>query len=190
MSRVGKKPIPLLKEVEVRLEGGILTVKGPKGSLEFKPHKNLKVGIEDAQISVQRSTEEKLDRSLHGVTRSVIKNMIEGVTKGFSKELEIVGVGFRGQISGKKLILNLGFSHPIEYNIPEGVDIEMLKMTQMVENMPTQRVSIKGIDKAKVGEVASEIRSFYPPEPYKGKGIRYHDEVVRRKAGKAVVATT
>ena len=181
MSRVGKEPVPIPQGVEVKTEGGILIVKGPQGSLEFKPHPRMKLEIETGQVLVRRSSDEKEDKSLHGVTRSLIKNMVEGVTKGFSKELDIIGVGFRAQLNEKKLTLSLGFSHPIEYNIPDGITIELPTNTKIV---------VKGLDKAKVGEVASEIRAFHPPEPYKGKGVRYRDEVVRRKAGKAVAATT
>ena len=178
MSRVGKKPILIPDKVGVKIEGNIVTVEGPKGRLEQEIHHRIKVEIEDNKIIVKRPSDLKLDRSLHGLVRSLINNMIIGVTQGYSKELEIHGVGFRAKVMGKKLNLQLGFSHPVNYEIPEGITIEVPKPTEII---------VKGIDKQKVAEVAAEIRNFYKPEPYKGKGIRYKGEHVRRKAGKTVV---
>lgn len=177
MSRIGKKPIQISKNVKVNISGNIISVEGPKGKLIYKVHPDLKVEIKEEQIIVLVDSNEKTVMSLHGLTRTLINNMLIGVTSGFQKELEIVGVGFRALVSGKKLVMQLGFSHPVEFQIPEGIVIETPKPTQII---------VKGIDKQKVGEVAAEIRAFYPPEPYKGKGIRYVGEYVRRKVGKAV----
>ncbi|MFH1778762.1 MAG: 50S ribosomal protein L6 [Candidatus Omnitrophota bacterium] len=177
MSRIGKKPIQISKNVKVNISGNIISVEGPKGKLIYKVHPDLKVEIKEEQIIVLVDSNEKTVMSLHGLTRTLINNMLIGVTSGFQKELEIVGVGFRALVSGEKLVMQLGFSHPVEIHIPEGIVIETPKPTQIV---------VKGIDKQKVGEVAAEIRAIYPPEPYKGKGIRYVGEYVRRKVGKAV----
>jgi len=177
MSRVGKKPIPIPDKVEVKIEGNIVTIEGTKGKLEQKIHHRIKVEIENNEIIVKRLSDLKLDKSLHGLTRSLINNMVIGVTEGYTKELEIHGVGLRAKIQGKRLNLQLGFSHPIDYQIPESITIETPKPTQII---------VKGIDKQEVAEVAAEIRNFYKPEPYKGKGIRYKGEYVRRKAGKSV----
>lgn len=177
MSRIGKKPIQIPKNVKVNINGGIISVEGPKGKLTYEINPDIKVEIKDGQINVSRNSNEKLTMALHGLTRTLINNMIIGTTEGFQKELEIVGVGFRAQVSGKKLIMQLGFSHPVEFHIPEGIVIETPKPIQII---------VKGIDKQKVGEVAAEIRAIYPPEPYKGKGIRYVGEYVRKKVGKTV----
>ena len=180
MSRIGKKPINILKEVKVEIKGGLIDVEGPKGKLSFRLPDRINLEIKDNQLFIKRISDIKLDRSLHGLCRALIFNMIKGVTDGYSKQLEIVGVGFRAQIQGNNLNMQLGFSHPVNFPIPEGIKIETPKQTQIV---------VRGIDKEKVGKVASEIRAIYPPEPYKGKGIRYAGEYVKKKIGKAQAAT-
>jgi len=177
MSRVGKKPIDMPQGVKAQTETGSIQVEGPKGKLGLTIPDGITVEIKDNRICVNRASEIKDHRMKHGLIRALINNMVIGVTEGFSKELEIIGVGFKAELNGKKLVLNLGFSHPIEYLIPEGITIEVPKPTQ---------VAIKGIDKQAVGEVAAEIRDFHKPEPYKGKGVRYVGEYVRKKAGKTV----
>ncbi len=177
MSRVGKKPILIPKNVKVSVTGNTVLVEGPKGKLTLDAHPNMTVEAKEEQVIVSRRSDEKSDKALHGLTRTLINNMVVGTTVGYQKELEIQGVGFRAQVSGKKIVLQLGFSHPVDFHIPEGIVIEAPKPTQII---------IKGIDKQKVGETAAEIRAIFPPEPYKGKGIRYLGEYVRRKVGKAV----
>lgn len=177
MSRIGKIPITVPANTKVEIKDSTITVQGPKGRLQKTHHLQMKVEVKDNQVLVKRPSDSKQHKSLHGLTRNIIFNMVKGVTEGFSKELEIRGVGFRAAISGKILNIQLGFSHPINFAIPEGISMELPKPTQII---------IKGIDKEKVGEVAAKIRSFYKPEPYKGKGIRYKDEYVRHKVGKAV----
>lgn len=177
MSRVGKKPILIPKNVKVSVTGNTVLVEGPKGKLTYEVHPNMTVEAKADQVLVSRRSDEKTDMALHGLTRTLINNMVVGTTAGYQKELEIQGVGFRAQVSGKKLVLLLGFSHPVEFHIPEGIVIEAPKPTQLI---------VKGIDKQKVGETAAEIRAIFPPEPYKGKGIRYVGEYVRKKVGKAV----
>ena len=177
MSRVGKKPILIPKNVKVSVTGNTVLVEGPKGKLTFDAHPNMTVEAKEEQVIVSRRSDEKSDKALHGLTRTLINNMVVGTTVGYQKELEIQGVGFRAQVSGKKIVLQLGFSHPVDFHIPEGIVIEAPKPTQII---------IKGIDKQKVGETAAEIRAIFPPEPYKGKGIRYLGEYVRKKVGKAV----
>jgi large subunit ribosomal protein L6 len=176
MSRIGKKPIGIDSKTKVKVEKGIAYVQGPKGSLESPVPKGITVELNENEIQVKRSSDEKKFRSLHGLTRALINNMVVGVTEGFEKELEIVGVGYRAQVQGGKLSLQIGKSHPVEYPVPKGISIETPKPTVIV---------VKGIDRQFVGEVAAEIRAYYPPEPYKGKGIRYKGEYVRKKAGKA-----
>ena len=175
MSRIGNKPITVPAGVEVKLDGVLLTVKGPKGTLEREIHKNMKVSIDGNVITVSRPDDEPANRSLHGLTRTLINNMIEGVTNEYSKELQIVGVGYRAQKQGNKLVMNLGYSHPVEMAIPTGLTVEQVSNTE---------ITVKGIDKALVGKFAAEVRDVRSPEPYKGKGIRYKDEHVRRKEGK------
>jgi large subunit ribosomal protein L6 len=176
MSRVGKSPIPVPSSVQVDVEGSHVKVKGPKGMLERDITPVLSLVTEEGHLVVTRPNDEKSARELHGLTRSLINNMVVGVTDGFRKDLEIQGVGYRAQLVGKKLQLNLGYSHPIEIEPPEGVTFEVVNNTQ---------VSVSGIDKELVGRMAAYIRSRRKPEPYKGKGVRYRGEVVRRKAGKA-----
>ena len=178
MSRIGKQPIIVPEGIEVTINSSNVKVKGPKGELEYDFLPSVKVAMEDKNIIVKRKNDEKESRSVHGLTRALLNNMVIGVEKGFEKRLEIIGVGYRAQASGKKITLNLGFSHPIEYNAPEGVLIEMDKENKNI-------IIVSGINKQAVGEAAANIRKFRPPEPYKGKGIRYTDEYVRRKAGKA-----
>ena len=179
MSRIGKMPVTIAKGVEVKLTNGTLTVKGPKGELNLDVHPDMNVVVDDAEIRVERPSDHKDHRALHGLTRSLINNMVTGVTEGFSKTLEIIGVGYRADAKGQGITLNLGFSHPIQYEPAEGVKLECPNQTTVV---------VSGPDKQKVGQTAAEIRSFRPPEPYKGKGIRYQGEHVRRKAGKTAGA--
>ena len=177
MSRVGKKPITVPKEVKIGINQGMISVEGPKGKLSYDIPANIDVESKEGNIWVKRSADTKPQRSLHGLVRMLISNMIKGVTEGYSKELEIVGVGFKAQLQGNNLKLQLGFSHEVVFPVPEGIKIETAKSTQLV---------IRGIDKQKVGDTAARIRSIYLPEPYKGKGIRYAGEYVRKKIGKAV----
>ncbi len=175
MSRIGKMPVVLPKGVEVKQANGTLSVKGPKGSLQLSAHPDMNVVIDGGEVRVERPSDEKQHRALHGLTRSLITNMVIGVTDGFAKTLEIVGVGYRADLKGTGLTLSLGFSHTIEYTPDDGVSLECPNQTTIV---------VSGIDKQKVGQAAADIRAFRPPEPYKGKGIRYKGEYVRRKAGK------
>lgn len=179
MSRIGKLKVQVPSNVEAHLSGNQLRIKGPKGELLMDIHPNVKVTVEDGAVSVTREADDKFSRSLHGLTRSNIKNMVIGVVSGFEKRLEIQGVGFRAQMQGAKLVLSLGFSHPVNYPAPTGI-------TLAVDEEKKNIIIVKGVDKQKVGQVASEIRGFKRPEPYKGKGIRYVGEYVRRKAGKSV----
>ena len=179
MSRIGKLPVPLLKGVEAKTTAGTLSVKGPKGQLEFTAHPEMSVVVHETEIRVERPSDQKEHRALHGLTRSLIANMVTGVTDGFSKTLEIIGVGYRADVKGAGIRLSLGYSHTIDYSAAEGVTLACPNQTTVV---------ISGIDKQKVGQAAAEIRSFRPPEPYKGKGIRYQGEHVRRKAGKTAGA--
>jgi large subunit ribosomal protein L6 len=169
-------PIDIPAGVTATLDGQVITVKGPKGELTRTLHPDMKVTVQDNVITVERPNDEKNNRALHGLTRALIANMVKGVTEGFKKELEIVGVGYRAQMKGKKLALTLGFSHPLELDAPEGITVECPSATQIV---------ISGVNNEHVGEFAAKIRGYRLPEPYKGKGIRYVGEHVRRKAGKA-----
>ncbi|TKD67196.1 50S ribosomal protein L6 [Pseudalkalibacillus hwajinpoensis] len=175
MSRVGLKPIEIPSGVTIDIKGDVVTVKGPKGELSRSFSPDIKVNIEENVLTVARPSDHKEHRALHGTTRSLIANMVEGVTKGFEKGLEIIGVGYRASKSGEKLILNVGYSHPVEMVPEQGIDIEVPANTKVV---------VKGIDKERVGAVAANIRAVRTPEPYKGKGIRYEGEYVRRKEGK------
>ena len=176
MSRIGRLPVTVPSTVDVTIDGRRLTVKGPKGTLSRELHPDMSVAQEDGTIVVTRPTEQKTHKQLHGLTRTLVNNMVVGVTDGYRKGLEITGVGYRAALNGKKLTLNLGYSHPIEIDPPEGISFE-------VEN-PT-RLAVVGIDKELVGQIAAKVRATRKPEPYKGKGVRYAGEVVRRKAGKA-----
>ena len=176
MSRIGRLPIPVPATVDVTIDGRIVTVTGPKGVLTRSLHPDMTVSREDTNLVVTRPTEQKTHKQLHGLTRTLVNYMVVGVTDGYRKGLEITGVGYRAVLVGRKLTLNLGYSHAIEINPPEGISFE-------VEN-PT-RLSVVGIDKELVGQIAAKVRATRKPEPYKGKGVRYTGEVIRRKAGKA-----
>jgi len=176
MSRIGRLPIPVPSGVDVTIDGRQVTVKGPKGTLSRALHPDMTISREDGTLVVTRPTEQKTHKQLHGLTRTLVNNMVIGVTDGYRKGLEITGVGYRAALSGKKLQLNLGYSHQIEIDPPEGITFE-------VEN-PT-RLAVVGIDKELVGQVAAQVRATRKPEPYKGKGVRYSGEYIRRKAGKA-----
>lgn len=178
MSRVGKKPISIPSGVKVKIEQNEIRVSGPKGELKKEIHPSLKIQMNENEIVVSRSSDSKFHRSLHGLARALIANMVEGVTNGYRKALEIQGIGYKAELKGEKLNLSLGFSHPILFAPPEGIKIDL---------SGPNRIAVSGIDKELVGMVAAKIRSFRPPEPYKGKGIRYEGEFVRKKAGKAAV---
>jgi large subunit ribosomal protein L6 len=178
MSRVGRKEITIPKEVKVLLDNNNVKVEGPKGKLDLNVPAAFKIAMRENTITISRPSDEKRDIALHGLYRSLVNNMIIGVSKGYTKELEIQGIGYKAASQGKTLNLSLGFSHQIEYAVPEGITIKTPKPTQII---------IEGQDKKIVGDVAATIRAYYEPEPYKGKGIRYRGEYVRRKAGKAVV---
>ncbi|OGC76934.1 MAG: 50S ribosomal protein L6 [candidate division Zixibacteria bacterium RBG_16_40_9] len=175
MSRIGKSPVIIPEGVKVNLDKNRVSVQGPKGSITKNFHSSMKVDLEDSKIVVTRFSDNKFYKALHGMTRALIANMIKGVTAGFSKSLEIVGVGYKAEVVGKNLQLALGFSHPILLSPPEGIKIEAAVGT---------KITVSGVDKELVGQVAAKIRSLRPPEPYKGKGIRYQNEKVRKKAGK------
>jgi large subunit ribosomal protein L6 len=170
-------PIPIPPDVKVEIEPGLIMVEGPKGRLEQSVHRRLVVKQDDGALMVERPTDSKMFRSLHGLTRTLLSNMVTGVTKGHEKVLEVNGVGYRADMQGTALVLQLGLSHPIVFQPPEGIEVEIGPKGVLI--------TIRGIDKQLVGQVAAKIRSFRPPEPYKGKGIRYQGEAVRRKAGKA-----
>jgi len=175
MSRIAKKPVPVPAAVEVTENGQQITVKGPKGSLQHDVHALVEMKLEDGEMNFSPRDESKAANALAGTTRALVSNLVVGVTDGFEKKLELVGVGYRAQAKGKILNLTLGFSHPVDYAVPEGVTIETPSQTEII---------LKGTDKQRVGQVAAEIRAFRPPEPYKGKGVRYADEVVVRKEAK------
>ena len=176
MSRIGRLPITVPSGVDVTIDGRTVTVKGPKGSLTRELHPDITVAREDDRLVVTRPTEQKTHKQLHGLTRTLVNNMVVGVTDGYRKGIEITGVGYRAALSGRKLTLNLGYSHQIEIDPPEGITFEV--------ETPT-RLAVVGIDKELVGEIAAKVRSTRKPEPYKGKGVRYSGEYIRRKAGKA-----
>ena len=176
MSRIGRKPITVPSGVEVKIDDkNLVTVKGPKGTLTEQISKDLKIELNEGELVVTRPTDNKKHRSLHGLSRTLIDNMITGVTEGYSKKLEIVGVGYRAAKQGKKLVLSLGFSHPVEMEDPDGIEVEVPSQSEIL---------IKGINKQLVGNYAAKVRAWREPEPYKGKGIRYSGEYVRRKEGK------
>ncbi|MCK9221818.1 MAG: 50S ribosomal protein L6 [Limnochordia bacterium] len=176
MSRIGKQPIQIPAGVSVSVDGQRVTVKGPKGTLEKEMHQDMVVTVEDGHIQVERPSDEKEHKALHGLTRTLIANMVEGVTKGYEKQLEIVGVGYRATKQGSEINLAVGYSHPVQITPEDGIEFDVPKPTQIV---------VRGIDKELVGQTAANIRAIRPPEPYLGKGIRYANEYVRRKAGKA-----
>ncbi|MDO8550429.1 MAG: 50S ribosomal protein L6 [Ignavibacteria bacterium] len=175
MSRIGKKPIEIPKGVTITKNGNIVKVKGPKGELETRFHLKMSVEVKDSEIVVTRPDDSKENKALHGLTRALIQNMVDGVIKPYSKTLDIVGVGYKAELKGKNLLLNIGYSHPIYFVPPDGVTLQTPAPTQIV---------ISGIDKQMVGLIAAKIRSIRKPEPYKGKGIKYSDEQIQRKAGK------
>lgn len=176
MSRTGRLPVAIPNGVNINITpDNVVTVKGPKGELTRKMHKDMQITIEENSVVVRRPSEKKEHRALHGLTRALVNNMVTGVTEGYQKTLELIGVGYRAQVKGKGLVLNLGFSHPVEIDAIEGIEFEVPEATKVV---------VKGIDKELVGEVAAVIRSNRKPEPYKGKGIKYQDEYIRRKEGK------
>ncbi|MBB3114303.1 large subunit ribosomal protein L6 [Paenibacillus phyllosphaerae] len=176
MSRIGRKPIQVPGGVNIDLDNSVITVKGPKGTLTRTIHKDMKVVVEENVINIERPSDNKLHRSLHGTTRSVIANMVTGVTDGFSKNLELVGVGYRANKTGDKIVLNVGYSHPVEITPEQGIEFEVPANT---------KITVRGIDKELVGATAAKIRAVREPEPYKGKGIKYEGERILRKEGKA-----
>ena len=175
MSRIGNKPVVIPAGVTIDLKDNTVTVKGPKGELSYTFNQNITLVQNEGEVVFTRPDDSKENKTIHGTTRAVFNNMVVGVTEGFQKELELIGVGYRAQLQGKKLVLNVGYSHPVEFTPEEGVEIEVPSNTKVI---------VKGYDKQKVGELAANIRGVRPPEPYKGKGIRYVDEFVRRKEGK------
>jgi large subunit ribosomal protein L6 len=177
MSKIGKKPVDILQGAKVSVKDGLLLVEGPKGSLEFLLPAGISCDQKDGKLYISCEDDSKRTRALQGTSRALAVNMLKGVTAGYSKTLLIEGVGYKALVQGKNLKLNVGFSHPVEYAIPDGIKIEAAKQVEIV---------VSGIDKTKVGQVSAEIRRICPPEPYKGKGIRYQDERIRRKVGKAV----
>ena len=176
MSRIGNKPVAIPAGVEVTIDGSVVTVKGPKGTLTKEFNSRMAISQEGAEIIVKRPNDENVNKSLHGLTRTLINNMVIGVTEGFAKELDVNGVGYRVQKNGKDVVMNLGFSHNVVVSDTDDVTLEVPGPNKII---------VKGIDKQKVGQMASEIRGKRPPEPYKGKGIKYANEVIRRKEGKA-----
>lgn len=176
MSRIGRLPISVPSTVQVSVSDGTVEVQGPKGKLALQVHPAIRVGVEDGKVVCARSTNQKPHRALHGLTRALLANMIRGVTEGFRKKLELVGVGYRAQLQGQVLTLSLGYTNPVVYVLPPDVEATVEQQTV---------ITVSGIDKQRVGAVAAKIRSFRPPEPYRGKGVKYADERIRRKAGKA-----
>jgi large subunit ribosomal protein L6 len=176
MSRIGKKPIEIPAGVSVEIEAGKVNVTGPKGTLSQHIPGQITISQEGSNLLVERPNDSKQNRAFHGLTRALVANMVQGVSAGFERKLELVGVGYRAQLQGKKLVINIGFSHPVEVDPPEGIEFEVPAVT---------RITVKGIDKQLVGNTAAHIRAIRKPEPYKGKGIKYENEVIRRKAGKS-----
>lgn len=177
MSRIGRMPVPIPPNVDVQIKGSHVRVKGPNGELEHVFPAGINISKEDGNIVVQRATDESKDRALHGMARALVNNMVVGVSAGFEKILEVNGVGYRAELSGKNLVLHVGYSHPVTFEPPEGISFEV--------DARTRQVKVKGRDKQAVGQVAADVRAVRPPEPYQGKGIKYLDERIRRKAGKS-----
>ncbi len=177
MSRIGRMPVEVPQGVDVEIKGTFVRVKGPKGQLEHTFPADMDISMDGGQIIVKRPSDERTHRALHGMTRALINNMVVGVSQGFEKVLEVNGVGYRAELNGKTLVLNVGYSHPVEIEPPEGITFDV--------DTRARRIKVMGYDKAEVGQVAANIRKVRPPEPYKGKGIKYLDERIRRKAGKA-----
>jgi large subunit ribosomal protein L6 len=177
MSRIGKKEIPLPKGVDVKQDGNAVMVKGPKGSLSTQLVPGIGVKVENNVVTFTRADEEKRTRAFHGLVRALVANNVRGVSEGFKRELDIVGVGYRAEVKGKEVVFQLGYSHPVKFPVPDGIDITV--------DGKSGHITVTGIDRQKVGQTAAEIRSLREPDPYKGKGIKYSDEIIRRKAGKA-----
>jgi large subunit ribosomal protein L6 len=177
MSRIGKKEITLPKGVEVKKDGAAITVKGPKGTVKTALVPGIDVKVENNVVQFTRSDEENRTKAFHGLVRALVANNVRGVSEGFKRELDIVGVGYRAEVKGKEVVFQLGYSHPVRFAVPQGIDIAV--------DAKTGHITVTGIDKQKVGQTAAEIRALRQPDPYKGKGIKYTDEVIRRKAGKA-----
>ena len=177
MSRIGKKEISLPKGVEVKKAGDAISVKGPKGTLSTPLVHGIDVKVENNVVQFSRANDEGKTRALHGLMRALVANNVKGVTEGFKRELDIIGVGYRAEVKGKEVVFQLGYSHPVRFPIPQGIEVAI--------DAKTNHITITGIDKQKVGQVAAEIRGLREPDPYKGKGIKYSDEIIRRKAGKA-----
>jgi large subunit ribosomal protein L6 len=178
MSRIGNKSVEIPEKVKVNIDNeGAVSVEGPKGTIGWKLPRGIKASVQDNRVSLMREAETHRVKALHGLSRSLVHNMVQGVSQGFRKQLEVEGVGFRAAVQGSTLNLNLGFSHPIPFQIPQGIKITVTDAT---------KINIEGVDKKLVGQVAADIRGFYPPEPYKGKGVRYAGEQIRRKVGKTV----
>ena len=183
MSRVGKKPISLPKGVEVRLDGAEIVVKGPKGQVTTPLVEGISMDVDNGTITLARKDEQRQSRANHGLVRALLANGIKGVSEGFRRELEVIGVGYRAEVKGREVVFQIGYSHPINFKIPEGIDVSIEKAK--LGSSAQVQVNITGVDKQKVGQTAAEIRSLRKPDPYKGKGIKYMEEVIRRKAGKA-----
>jgi len=177
MSRIGKKPIVIPKEIKLEIKDRSISVEGPKGKLSRQINPGFLLEEKEGKLIIKRPDDNNFSKAIHGLTRVLIANMIKGVLEGYSKQLEIVGVGFRAEVKGENLVMQLGFSHPVNFSIPKEIKIQTPKPTQII---------VSGVDKEKVGEIAAEIRRVFPPEPYKGKGIRYAGEFVRKKIGKAI----
>jgi len=176
MSRIGKQPITVPKGVDISIANDLVTVKGPKGQLQVKLLPGVSAAVKDGSINITRANDERETRSFHGLLRALLANATTGVSEGWSKELEIVGIGYRAESQGKSVIFNLGYSHPIDFAVPDGIEIDV--------DAKANKITVKGIDRQQVGQIAAEIRGLRPPEPYKGKGVRYSDERIRTKAGK------
>jgi large subunit ribosomal protein L6 len=183
MSRVGKKPIPIPKDVKIRITPETVYVEGPNGKLSVTVPRSISIDMQDGTLVAQRKNDEKMVRSLHGLTRSLVANAVEGVTTGFKRELDIVGIGYRAEVRGKFVNLILGFSHPIDFPIPADISVKTEKLQRGIQNYVTTLV-ISGMDKYQVGQMAADIRSLRPPDPYRGKGIRYANEAIKLKVGK------
>jgi large subunit ribosomal protein L6 len=177
VSRIGRLPINIPKGVEIKVDGSYVHVKGPKGSLEWTFNPEIGIKMDEGQLIIERPNDEPRMRALHGTTRALLNNMVVGVSTGFERVLDIIGVGYRAEMDGKNMIVNVGYSHPVKVEAPEGISFEV--------DMRTRRIIVRGYDKQQVGQVAANIRKIRPPEPYKGTGIKYAEEIVRRKAGKA-----
>ena len=177
MSRIGKMPVAIPQGVQIQRDGNVVRVKGPKGEISNRIPPGLTVTIEEKELRIARSSEEPQDRAYHGLLRSLVANAVQGVTKGFSRDLEIVGVGYKAEVRGKAIVFSLGYSHPINFPIPEGIAVAL--------DAKAGKLSISGADRQQVGQTAAEIRKLRVPDPYKAKGIKYSDEVIRRKVGKA-----